>query len=106
MASYLFDLLIRAGCIFPEEDGREREPRQAGSHHSCRSHSWRSGRLPYEQPDFEDDGVGRVRNGFAVAFSVIGAFIGIFVTWAIVTGIFYVISLVFNGNGSSSGVLG
>jgi hypothetical protein len=40
--------------------------------------------------------------GFVVFISVIGAFIGVFVYWAIATGIFYLISMLFEGKGSFS----
>lgn len=40
--------------------------------------------------------------GLVFAISVIGAFIGVFVYWVIATGVFYLISLLFEGKGSFS----
>ena len=38
--------------------------------------------------------------GFVFLLSVIGAFIGVFIYWAIIAGIFYLISLLFEGKGT------
>jgi len=38
--------------------------------------------------------------GFVLLLSVIGSFIGVFIYWAIIAGIFYVVSLLFEGKGT------
>ena len=38
--------------------------------------------------------------GLVLILSVIGAFVGVFIYWAIITGIFYLISLLFEGKGT------
>jgi hypothetical protein len=40
--------------------------------------------------------------GVIIGIAVVFAFFGVFVSWAIITGIFYVISIVFKGNGDFS----